>query len=137
MVDLSIKECRELMSELKVNRNHSKLMRKLFPNQKSTGVDLGNIEIKECRTISNMYTMKDIDFIPSVTWYLFFNHQLECFYLLHKSSFSSCRKNKKRGVRQNFVTQHASFNFKLTQLDGLFHVLYNLIEDKTLLEGVD
>lgn len=78
-----------------MGQRHSDLMQLYFPNQKTTGIDLGNIEIKECKNAVHKYTIskKDLD-----AEFLLFYDWLDDEYLFVNSTDMPQIKRKKREI---------------------------------------
>lgn len=60
---------------------HSHLMMELFPGQKATGLDLGNVEIKECFNEDHKYSLKGKD--SKADFMLFFDQMDEIFFIVN------------------------------------------------------
>lgn len=74
---------------------HSELMMGYFPNQKAVGIDLGNVEIKECKNPNHKYTIKKKDLQAE---FILFYDWLEDEYFFVNTKEMPEIKRKKREV---------------------------------------
>jgi hypothetical protein len=107
-------------------------MQLYFPNQKPTGIDLGNVEIKECNNPSHMFTigLKDLkaEFILFYDWIddiYFFVNTLDMPKIKTKRGNAE-NKEGKRGITTTEVRKLAYFatidqDAFMTEMEAIIH----------------
>lgn len=93
-----------------MGRYHSTLLQTLFPNQRGTGIDLGNIEIKESTSKYNRIELKKEDY--NAEYILAYNHQNEIFLLVDTNDIPRPIKTrfKMKSISWNWLEKYALFS---------------------------
>jgi len=81
-----------------MGRYHSPFMMVLFPNQKPTGVDLGNVEIKETNGKFECFTVNKIDM--RAEFFLFYSWRQNKFWFVDAQDLPLVKKQRTFRVPQ-------------------------------------
>jgi hypothetical protein len=101
----------------------------LFPNQQPIGIDLGNVEIKECRNSVHKFTLKATD--GKAQFILFYDWLIDTYFICNQKEMPVIRC--KRAISTNQVKKWAYFESK--ELDALFEELKTIIKNPKYIPG--
>ncbi len=110
-----------------MGRYHSELMKVLFPNHKAIGIDLGNVEIKECKNNSHKFTLKADD--KYAQFFLFYDWMLDMYFICNKVELPTIRV--KRAISTNQVQKWAYF--QTNDVDELLNEIKTILKDQNFL----
>ena len=111
-----------MLKTIKRGRIHSEFMMNVFPKQKPTGIDLGNIEIKESTNGFNRIVVCKKDMNPKIDYFLCYNHQNFEFLIVDSQDIPRV-KGKTRSVYWNYLKSMA-----ILQTQD-YDVIWNKIEE--------
>jgi len=107
----------------RIGRKHSKFIQSIFPKIEATGIDLGNIEVKESTSFNQMFTMRKKD--KESEYILFYSHLEDTFFITKTTEFTFL--TEKKGIRLTGVKKHSFFQTKdvIEMLETLTPLLKN------------
>lgn len=95
-----------MLKTIKRGRIHSEFMMNVFPKQRPTGIDLGNIEIKESCNGFNRIVVCKKDMNSKIDYFLCYNHQTFEFLIVDAQDIPRV-KGKRRSVYWNYLKRMA------------------------------
>jgi hypothetical protein len=107
----------------RIGRKHSKFIQSIFLKIEPTGIDLGNIEVKESTSFNQMFTMRKKD--KESEYILFYSHLEDTFFITKTTEFTFL--TEKKGIRLTGVKKHSFFKTKdvIEMLETLTPLLKN------------
>ena len=81
-----------------MGRKHEGLLMILFPNQEGTGIDLGNVELKETTTGKEMFSLMPKDM--QAEYFLFYSNLQERFWFVDSQDIPAINKRRSFRVAQ-------------------------------------
>lgn len=118
-----------MLKTIKRGRIHSEFMMNVFPKQKATGIDLGNIEIKESTNGYDRITICKKDMNPKIDYFLCYNHQNFEFLIVDSQDIPRVKKNN-RSVYWNYLERMSLF--KTSNYDEIWNKIEELSTFKEL-----
>lgn len=103
------------------------MMRNLFPHQKAIGIDLGNVELKECSSKCRKFSIKPED--KRAEYIIFYNHWDQEFLFMNVQEWEHLISNKRRSFS---IDQVRKLSFlTTTDIEVFYAKSEEIIRDKT------
>jgi len=112
-----------------MGRTHSKMIMDLFPNIKPIGIDLGNLEFKECDNKDNVFTISKKDM--EAEYIVSYNHNNQFWLITPTYEFPNFPKRKNKvskeylnslseGLRKKYSNPSRTFSFNILSIMSYF-----------------